>query len=804
MLRLVAAAVALAVVARDTTATRGRLGEALLKTDDEHEVEATDPPAPSLLWGPAGFELDLDSHTFELRNLSVSSVDRAYAQAFVLNTATPPKRTQNALWALNVSDCTVAIPHGLRVTECSAAYCANTSYELSVDNSTLTLRWRGVRLPAPMQAAASLDVTVTVAKLPGRRPGVSLRGAVALSATTDSGLAPPRVCLQSFALPTLGSIPLQTAETEAMFVPYYFGHTGQCSGNCKMNLLQSADGMHNEFAWMPNGNSRAMQWFAYWSNRTGRSLGLYAAAHDPLSRLQLALTSGEFTQPDGSGGAAALHWWHIPDDPLAALTAAPWQMPYEVVLQGFESPPPYASPWFDAAQIYREWATASASWTRRGDIRTRLGSHFPKYLTTAPLLIESNVGKPAVGKTRGADPSDTIANMIKIREMLGATEMIVWWSSWNVECFDCKYPQFTARQGFKERVQEMRRGGIHVVPYTNGRLMDPSIAKWSADDAATHMCNSSDGPYREVYHTTGPAANISFWVADPATRYWQDTFIDIATEMKEAGVDGLYIDQLASFFPQPCFGRHDGPPAGSGWADGGRKIFSDVAAALGPDAAVFSESNAEAYIGDLHGNMALYGFEKCGFVPAFQAVYSGYTVNAGILEWPVPNKSDTTLRTWATNKPGQNQSTNLPSWMAYSALQLVYGHVPGAMMTEDLLFVLENSAGALSLWRDIVRIRVDANDYLVFGRLLRPPQLTSALPTVSVCGNKPLDHFPCCPVETMLGSVWQAPNGSVALIVANHGTEPATYTAHADLGSTSHRIAVTLPPTSARVVTLTS
>lgn len=119
------------------------------------------------------------------------------------------------------------------------------------------------------------------------------------------------------------------------------------------------------------------------------------------------------------------------------------------------------------------------------------------------------------------------------------------------------------------------------------------------------MCNSSDGPYREQYHSTGPAANISFFLADPADQYWQDTFIAIATEMRAAGVDGLYIDQLASYFPQPCFGRVDGAPAaGSTWADGGRKIFSDVATALGPNAAVFSESNAEAYIGDLHGNMA--------------------------------------------------------------------------------------------------------------------------------------------------------------------------------------------------------
>ena len=151
----------------------------------------------------------------------------------------------------------------------------------------------------------------------------------------------------------------------------------------------------------------------------------------------------------------------------------------------------------------------------------------------------------------------------------------------------------------------MRAGGIHVVPYTNGRLFDPSIPKFQTDNAITHMCNSSDGPYRERYHSTGPAANISFFLADPADQYWQDIFIAIATEMRVAGVDGLYIDQLASYFPQPCFGRVDGAPAaGSAWADGGRKVFSDVATALGPNAAVFSESNAEAYIGDLHGSMA--------------------------------------------------------------------------------------------------------------------------------------------------------------------------------------------------------
>ena len=177
------------------------------------------------------------------------------------------------------------------------------------------------------------------------------------------------------------------------------------------------------------------------------------------------------------------------------------------------------------------------------------------------------------------------------------------------------------------------------------------------------------------------------------------------------------------------------------------------------DTAVFSESNAEAYIGDLHGNMALYGWERCGFVPGFQSVYQGWTVNAGILEWPVPNKSDPTLKTWNSNKPGQDEATELGSWMAYSALQLVYAHIPGAMMTEDLLFVLENSAGALSLWRDMMRLRESARDFLVFGRMLRPPAATVPLKNVPMCGNKPQKDYPCCPVPEVVASVLMAKNG---------------------------------------------
>ena len=38
--------------------------------------------------------------------------------------------------------------------------------------------------------------------------------------------------------------------------------------------------------------------------------------------------------------------------------------------------------------------------------------------------------------------------MVEIMRLLDVKEMITWWSGWNQEYYDAKYPQFTPRSGF--------------------------------------------------------------------------------------------------------------------------------------------------------------------------------------------------------------------------------------------------------------------------------------------------------------------------------------------------------------------
>ena len=171
--------------------------------------------ARSFEFGPPRFRLRLSASTLGLQNISVGSADGAFTQGFVMNTMPPPKRTEYALWHMNVTDCGSALPQGTRVTPCLGADCGNVSHAVSADGTMLTLRWAGVPLPPPF--TARLDVTATVTQLPDTKPGVSLRGAVALSPGSSG-----RVCLQNLALPTLEGIPMRSEQTESMFSPDYF------------------------------------------------------------------------------------------------------------------------------------------------------------------------------------------------------------------------------------------------------------------------------------------------------------------------------------------------------------------------------------------------------------------------------------------------------------------------------------------------------------------------------------------------------------------------------------------------------
>ena len=56
------------------------------------------------------------------------------------------------------------------------------------------------------------------------------------------------------------------------------------------------------------------------------------------------------------------------------------------------------------------------------------------------------------------------------------------------EPFDTKYPRYSVRAGVSDDVLKAQTRGIHVMPYTNGQLMDPTLPEWLSEAASTAAC----------------------------------------------------------------------------------------------------------------------------------------------------------------------------------------------------------------------------------------------------------------------------------------------------------------------------
>jgi hypothetical protein len=472
-----------------------------------------------------------------------------------------------------------------------------------------------------------------------------------------------------------------------------------------------------------------------------------------------------------------------------------YSMPYDIVIEGFSGGD---HEWFSAAQIYRAWVVENAVWTRFTLKQRVAKGEYPQWLLDTHLWVaEQKMGQGTKEDPRkggpafiGGNPDDplrwdqatnasiphaTVRTLKAIRSILGS-DICAEWSGFDKGAFDTKDgPEgWIPRPGFAAAVKEVQAAGVRVIPYTNGRVDDPNVPSFKSDGAIRYMCNGSAGPYREEFNAF--PRNISFFVPDPGALYWQQQMGIVARNLAvNHGTNGIYVDQYASMWAQPCNGQ-----AGSHWADGVRAVFETQRQYMGQDKIVISESNGEAYIGSLHANLALYGWFNCGFVPAFQSIYGGMTLNVGIgVAWPG-------FETIDFSDPNSVNGTDMVSWRSAIAHQLVYGSVLSWQLAPQFLFIMEHSPPHLRFVQDAIALRKSAVEYLVHGRVMRPPTvLGPPLPTVTWFTSTVVPHtynaYPPCPVPVVVANTFKAANGSFALILANHGLSDVSYNARVQL-----------------------
>ena len=652
------------------------------------------------------------------------------------------------LWQLTATRCNASFPAAGGILQSCTAACDR---KYAVHGATTELNWENCTTPF----AGRLSVRVTV----------SFEGGVSTWGASATPMGAP-ICVQSLTLPDLRTLRMRPG-TEQLFVPYYFGAAGTCDDGGYANIFggfepdvcretspdcdAKADGEINA---MPSGSGRTMSYTSWISAPEGTpgAVGLYVGAHDALSRLKY-LPAG-CLRDDGASAFthAGLRAVHLAHDFSAPVT---FVLSYPVVVAAFHGG------WWDAAQIYRGWALTNAVWARKGNLSQR--ADVPAWLLRAPLWL----------RLSGDDPADagTDAKVDGVRELFGLngsaiTDIGFHWYSWNTEVFDSKYPVYTARRGFGDacaRLQQPHAGvTARVVPYTNGRLWDPTDGLKLA--AAT--CNGrNQTPYHEVYHS-----GVTFSVMDPSAPLMQQVWSEeVGRIANDYNTSGVYIDQVSCSRAEVCYSAANATNHSS-WAAGSQALLAKSAAAAGPQRAIISEAHDQTALADLHGFLSIYGFVgnlACRTALAWQAVYGGWSVNVGDMRWPP---------TPATRDPSSAKlrfnQTEAAAWRAIAAQGFVSGGVLGWFTASaDRLNWIGLGDDDVAFLRLLASTKVRAARYLTYGSLWRPPAWVGRPPpTIALHDYSYYEHnaSQSCPTPVVLAECWRADDGSVALVAANH------------------------------------
>jgi len=488
----------------------------------------------------------------------------------------------------------------------------------------------------------------------------------------------------------------------------------------------------------------SMQFMAAYST-ADNSTGLYVGLHDPWGSVKdLALESDVASQTARLRFDVPAPNMGVAGNGFALSGKAVWQS-----LRG---------DWFDAAMIYKSWASAEARWWPKLSRGERLD--------TTPWMRHLN----AWAQT-GGGPADCVSAVERFQSFLNLPVGFHWYN-WHQIPFDNDYPHyFPPKEGFARAVAELQSSNVFVMPYINGRLWDThdrGATDFEFTRRALPAVTKKDNgePYVEAYgskETNGEPVKLG--VMCPTTALWQQTVRETVLRLlKEQGTKAVYIDQIAAAAPALCMDKSHGHPLGGGhwWNEGYWSMLEGIRREMPRDAMLTTECNGEPFIRWFDGYLTWH-WQFDGQVPVFPAVY-GDTIQMFGRAYRGGSTKDLALRM----KAGQ---------------QLVFGEQLGWLDPK----LVDEPANA-QFFREAAQMRSRLNRYFCAGHMARPPKLVGPMPKVRADWQWSGEWF--VTTDALLSGAWEIPSeNKLVLIFANVGDEPITTTLRVDPAVYGHRAA---------------
>ncbi|MBN1946507.1 MAG: hypothetical protein JW797_12610, partial [Bradymonadales bacterium] len=481
------------------------------------------------------------------------------------------------------------------------------------------------------------------------------------------------------------------------------------------------------------------------SYRRGENNGLMAVfTQDPLGRIKEL----ECLRDRPRTHEFHLSWTHYPDEGPGQVASFTLDFPARIVLTEGD--------WYDAARIYRTWATEQM-WTGHGSLRGRPDR--PEWLADVSMWFRAH-----------GDGPELAATLDEMRQtVFESTDdppaIAVRYYDWHQIPFDNNYPEyFPAKEGVAQAIDQLWQEGIAVMPYINGQLWDRDTKSWLDLNALDFATRDRWGAL-----VTETWAGQEHSVMCPYTSLWHTVQVDLATcILGDASctylgavysglhAPALYIDQVGETRPVMCHAAHGSDPASQHppggvltWVAGRRALMADIRSLEGSlDREIFlsTEGGAEPYLDLFDGFLMLSSRDVIDKVPLWTAVYNEYIVNftVGISAAELAGTNSAARSKLAESFLFGSQGSVYEWWIDCGA--------------EPLQFEFITRLGLA--WRA-------GSEYLAYGEMQRPPRLSGAYDLLEELWQLTDSQYRQVLSPSVRAAAYRADDGSIGLFVTN-------------------------------------
>ena len=510
-----------------------------------------------------------------------------------------------------------------------------------------------------------------------------------------------------------------------------------------------------------------MQFVAYYASnpKSGLYLGDYDATGTYVKKFTFSRTS------DGNSA------WLINTHVLSFENQVKVALPYSVVIGIF-----YGD-WYDASQIYKEWA--SKQWWASRTLSKNKDT--PSWLKKSGPVIDFFTRYWGRFSSGWNGPYYNLPPTVEAFKNFYNSTPVMWWRGWEKNGFGVSIPDyFPPTEGWDSFdsaiIAAHRKGGRVMTPVPAVNCYSLNASGWQ--EATKHAPRDRYGnlyTYTWFIHNNSGIVVKQVGIMMAPTDFWMNKILNITLELSTHGMDVIQLDGGP---PMPWINYGDKLPKGGGnwWANNFIKIYSAVREGIKkvyPDGSIGSEWMVETYIPfiDIANDEAIGGLDPLGI--DFGIFYNA-SLNTYIPLWHAVYHDRMLLFSSLLLIDGRD----FLFYLRGLALSLIWGDIPmidadpqGSGKPYNLNLY---DRRLLEYSRRIVEARTKyAYYYIVEGTML-PQPMFHPNPKIIIPGAEkiPYTGVDVKPFysDSVFASAWLSPDKSVGIIVTNIGRDTVNTT----------------------------